>query len=1069
MILAVAAVAGMAWADGQETGVISGVVTDASGAPIPGVRIAADAGRGAREAFTDEKGEFRIALLVPGEYRVTANMDGFDTMEAATQVSGGARADVNFRLSMGTSEEITVTSEAPMVDKYNVTAGSTVTSEVGQETAGTTRTYYGVINTLPGVSSDSQNADIQGTRPTVNGSNWADQQVFIDGVDSSFARFGGSRVYIPTSAVTEVTMEAGGSSAEYGRAVGSTTNVIVKSGTNKFHGDLLWQRQETAWQSDYDSHVELTQRQNFPEDPNFFKRDFFGTGDVEEDGKSDSFELGFGGPLARDKAWFFLAWSDVSTNDIDRTLNGDAIDVSLNTEARIAKFNVQPAPAHSLSFSWIDTPADRVYFNPESNDLWTPTPHVSDGTLGTLSWNWSASNNFFLEAKIATQQSDENKFLACGSTDPGVCLAQKQQDPRFAVLPGLEIFPHSPVNNFDVYRDSQNDGAWNNGWLLDNGFGTNEFPRDQANLSLTQFAGSNHELKYGIDWQTVEWDANIQGLDVYDGGFFNAFNPFGFDAANGGIGPLDCGIARTNASTVAFANSLGIPATRALGTCAWTTFPEDMVLGSGNTKNEDLAFYVRDRFTSGDHWTFNLGLRYENAVAENDTGREVVDANNFAPRLSATYDIRGDGQMLFSANVGRYYAQLNQQWVQEHLRDNPNGEIGSDQVTWLFCDFLDVTFGLPGCAQNGVGYNFRLRELRSGRMWELVDQGYFQSDIDPYYKDEVILGFEWQVAPNWALDVKGLWWELDDMIGATIQLSPESDQFKLLANYNDYADILRNIGFVDNFIAANTNVFPDESPEQLAARADAILNNYEPGKMEYQAIQLQLNRRFANGWALFNNVTFSETETSGAGAWWNNTNSDYGEDLHVVLTQDHIDSCQFNQTNPNAQGRTRTVPVDCSVLTPFLGQPVSTINRVGKANNIDRPIIWNTFGFKRWAIGSHDLTIGGHFQYQDGLPWQRTEGVSTIALDGNTAANSGVTLYVEERGARRLTDIYAINMSMNWGFPISGQVRGGLRVEGLNVTNEQERTFTTSRGEIGRVRRNFQRPRQFRASLSLKF
>ena len=129
-----------------------------------------------------------------------------------------------------------------MVDKFNVTAGSTVSAEIGEQTAGTTRTYYGVINALPGVTADAQNDDIQQTRPSVNGTHFADQNVFIDGVDTTFAKFGGSRVYLPTTAVTEVSMEAGGASAEYGRAVGSSTNVIVKSGTNKFHADALVQR-----------------------------------------------------------------------------------------------------------------------------------------------------------------------------------------------------------------------------------------------------------------------------------------------------------------------------------------------------------------------------------------------------------------------------------------------------------------------------------------------------------------------------------------------------------------------------------------------------------------------------------------------------------------------------------------------------------------------------------------------------------------------------------------------------------------------------------------------------------
>ena len=373
MALAVVAVAALVFstapvlADGQETGVVSGKVTDATGTPLPGVPVTLAGERGSKEAVTDGSGTYRFALVQPGPYVVTAAMEGMQEASANVNVSGGGKAEANLSLRLGTSEEITVTSEAPMVDKFNVGAGATVTSEVGEQTAGSTRTYYGVINTLPGVTSDSQNNDIQQTRPSVNGASWADNAVFIDGVDSSFSRFGGSRVFLPTTAVTEVTMEGGGSSAEYGRVVGSTTNVIVKSGTNTFKADALVQHQTVDWASDYKSHPQLLERESFPRPADFLRRSA-----VEEDNDSTGYELSLGGPFARDKAWFFLGWSDFDTNDFERMLNGDHVDTSLATEAKIAKFNFQPGQANQLSLSYIETPATRVYAHPNAADRWEP-------------------------------------------------------------------------------------------------------------------------------------------------------------------------------------------------------------------------------------------------------------------------------------------------------------------------------------------------------------------------------------------------------------------------------------------------------------------------------------------------------------------------------------------------------------------------------------------------------------------------------------------------------------------------------------------------------------------------
>ena len=214
-------------------------------------------------------------------------------------------------------------------------------------------------------------------------------------------------MFLPTSALTEISMEAGGSSAEYGRSVGSWTNVIVKSGTNKFHGAGMVQRQDVEWGADYKDHIELEQRETFP-----FPRDYFKRNDFENDNASTGYEASFGGPLARDKAWFFIAASDFDDVNIEKGLvtqellpgqdiGGDPIDASYYMEAQIYKFNFQPTGSHSLSASFMNTPGERTYRHPPMADYWTPTPHLLTGKLGTVNWNYSISENFFLETKIA--------------------------------------------------------------------------------------------------------------------------------------------------------------------------------------------------------------------------------------------------------------------------------------------------------------------------------------------------------------------------------------------------------------------------------------------------------------------------------------------------------------------------------------------------------------------------------------------------------------------------------------------------------------------------------------------
>src|SRR6185503_16605847 len=219
--------------------------------------------------------------------------------------------------------------------------------------------------------------------------------VYIDGVDTTFSRLGGSRVILPTTATTEVSMEAGGAGSEYGRSVGSSTNVIVKSGTNNFHGEFAGLYADQGWYGEYDDHAILEQIEHGPRPSDFLKRS-----QKEKDLDENSLEASVGGPIVKDKAWFFAAYTDSSTGNIDKTLNGDLIDASIEYESLVGKVNFQPNARHQLSATYIDSPIKRTYTHTPSFDKWTPTPHDLSGDLTNLSWNFSMSQDLFLETKL---------------------------------------------------------------------------------------------------------------------------------------------------------------------------------------------------------------------------------------------------------------------------------------------------------------------------------------------------------------------------------------------------------------------------------------------------------------------------------------------------------------------------------------------------------------------------------------------------------------------------------------------------------------------------------------------
>ena len=331
---------------------------------------------------------------------------------------------------------------------------------------------------------------------------------------------------------------------------------------------------------------------------------------------------------------------------------------------------------------------------------------------------------------------------------------------------------------------------------------------------------------------------------------------------------------------------------------------------------------------------------------------------------------------------------LNQAWIAGGgdtaggMHDQWNGYEGYE--VWLFCDPLealvfcpvpsrpdtiaDGTAGLPI-----AGYNFPWSTLLPGRMWEAVDSGIYDHNIDTYYKEEFILGMEWQFARNWALDVKYIDWSIEDLMFSNTQLDQQGRNIFITGNYKNLNDI--TFAMADAREAAGLPRLIDDQ---------AILNRPE-AQNSYRGLQVQVNRRFQNGWSLYNNISWSETDTTGAGAWWNNTNSSYAENLTAVLTPEMITDCNVQQTIPDrVTGRVRSLPVDCTeALSDFLGQPVSTINRRGPNHAYDRSVIFNSFGFKTWTFGKQNFTLGGHFTYQTGTPWHRSEGVSIVKVDPN--------------------------------------------------------------------------------------
>ncbi|MEO7142288.1 MAG: TonB-dependent receptor [Bryobacteraceae bacterium] len=232
-----------------------GRVTDPQGAVVPGVKITATLlNTGAKSnTVSGSDGQYTLPFLPPGAYNVTAEVSGFKTfVRQGLPVSTGDRIGLDIKLQLGeTSEAITVTGDAPLLDTTTATAGQVITSRQIEDLPMNGRTPLVLAQLAMGVV---PNSDPKFNRPfdnagpsgfSMGGAPSQSNELLIDGAPDTT---GDSRVAYnpPVDAVQEVRVHAFEADAAYGHTGGGTANVVLKGGTNDFHGSLYEFNQTSA-------------------------------------------------------------------------------------------------------------------------------------------------------------------------------------------------------------------------------------------------------------------------------------------------------------------------------------------------------------------------------------------------------------------------------------------------------------------------------------------------------------------------------------------------------------------------------------------------------------------------------------------------------------------------------------------------------------------------------------------------------------------------------------------------------------------------------------------------------
>jgi carboxypeptidase family protein len=329
------------------TGTIQGIVTDPTGAGVPNANITIkNAGTGLeRTVNTDAEGRFQAPLLDPGAYDVTVSATGF-----ATQVSRGYNltlgqaliADQALKVATGV-ETVTVDAQAPVVETTNSQTGTLVNSAAVANLPLNGRRFLDLAQLTPGVMVEPERNQI-----SFAGSRGINSAINIDGSNFNEPFFGGqaggersgSAYVVSQAAVDQFQVVRGTFDPEYGRATGGSVNVITKSGTNDYHGELF----------NYLRLANISPKTAFGDRVTDFRDQYGGS---------------IGGPIKKDKLFFFAVYDGQrehapliirfnSTAGLppDYLAQQGVYESTNNINTFLAKSDWQISPKHRASFRY---------------------------------------------------------------------------------------------------------------------------------------------------------------------------------------------------------------------------------------------------------------------------------------------------------------------------------------------------------------------------------------------------------------------------------------------------------------------------------------------------------------------------------------------------------------------------------------------------------------------------------------------------------------------------------------------------------------------------------------------
>ena len=286
------------------SGGIAGIARDTTGAVLPGVTVEAASPaliEKVRSVVTDNQGQYKIVDLRPGLYSVTFSLPGFSTTRReGIELTPSFTASINAEMRIGSVEEtITVTSQSPLVDVLRAEARNVISAD-RLEALPTNKTLPAFVALTPGLTAAATSQDVGGTKgevfiqPAIHGGHATEARTVLDGFETNSPDVGGSgRVFVPNPAAAQaVSVELGDGPGEAASS-GVAFNFVPRDGGNTFKGTFIGNF----------SHDKL-QGTNLNDEVRARGLTETSIGGLD---KLWDASFGLGGPIDRDRLWFFSA------------------------------------------------------------------------------------------------------------------------------------------------------------------------------------------------------------------------------------------------------------------------------------------------------------------------------------------------------------------------------------------------------------------------------------------------------------------------------------------------------------------------------------------------------------------------------------------------------------------------------------------------------------------------------------------------------------------------------------------------------------------------------------------